>query len=871
MSAAVRLRRFFGVDIFISHSHEDAGEYAVALASRLSRRLAVYVDRYGSEPGEVISERVRRELRSATMLVVIASPASARSEAIAEEIAEFRSTGRPILVVDVADALRRCHWGSLLVGLSHLDESAAALEAARPDRAVVRSIFAAFRYVTRSRRLWRSAAAAAAVVVLAMLGTVVVTRLARKDVRTQRQAAEQQRSIATARQISNAARSAWSARDTPPDTILLLAAESLRRSFTPEAIELVAELTPLVATIEWQTPQAFPREELVVSHDGRWLFEIPAMGEGGIRVLDAATGAMIWRDDRCSVSAEDAPPMIALSCPDGIALIDPQRKAVAGHRRSIAGERSVATGTDRLAVWVDETLEIHDRRHPERPAQRIDLPGAGSGSVFISRDDRMLAVERGRELHFFDITAKPRETDKPIPLPASVYQGVLADDGSELVIVTGVVGLTESPATAVTYFRRRGGANGGMQQQWSIPLPPTGSVNAALTGGGVMIRDPEVISIRSRDADARELLRIVASGPVASSPDRVFTNENGITRAWRVPPEHDPKDMAFVLAEDGKHALLRQGRRLAVRDLATGRDLVRRELGADFQPVGDLSADGRTAAIALLPGLTGSIGSAMQIFDTRTGVVRNGAKDLITMAVAVSPDGTLAASAGIMPAGIIRVVASATGKEIDAFVAPGMTHRLSFSGDDSTLVGVDIYYALWKHDLRQKTTVVVGSVGGKRQTQPGGGGAALVALSPDGTSGIVSARGYIERWPLRADATPEWRMPLENLSSMALSGDGKELAVTTIRPNKLSIYDTATRRPLFELGLPFLAGDVTLPAGSHDPVVIGMDGLPRTIHRDGRSAALSVCRTLGRSLSPDEWKRLINEPYVDTCAELNRR
>jgi hypothetical protein len=111
-------------------------------------------------------------------------------------------------------------------------------------------------------------------------------------------------------------------------------------------------------------------------------------------------------------------------------------------------------------------------------------------------------------------------------------------------------------------------------------------------------------------------------------------------------------------------------------------------------------------------------------------------------------------------------------------------------------------------------------------------------------------------------------MPLE-ISSMALSRDGKELAVTTYKPNRLQIYDTATRQPLFDLGLPFLAGDVTLPAGSHDPVLIGMDGLPRTIYRDGHAAAISVCRTLGRSLSRDEWKRLVNEPYVDTCKELN--
>jgi hypothetical protein len=864
MSALDRVRRFFGVDVFISHSHEDAGEYAVALASRLSRRLAVYVDRYDSEPGEAISDRVRRELRSATMLVVIASPASARSMAIANEIEEFRRTGRPILVVDVAGAVRGCPWSSMVVGLSHLDESLAALAAGRPDRAVVRSILAAFRYVTRARRLWRSAAAATAIVVLAIIATVIVMRLARSDVRTQRQAADEQRSIASARQLANAARTAWTARDTPPDTVLLLAAESLRRSSTPEAIQLVAELNPLVPRLEWQTPQAFPREELSVSHDGRWLFEFPAMGEGGIRILDVATGAMIWRDDRCSVTAENAPPMIALSCPDGITLIDPRRKAVAGRMPRIAGERSVAAGTNRVAIRpTDERLEIRERGHPERPGQSIDLGSGSSGSVFISRDDKLLAVESRRELLFFDITAKPRETGKRVPLPAPVYKGVLSDDGSELVIVTGVVGLTERPASAITYFRRTKNA---MERQWSIPLA---SIDVGLTDGGVMIRDPEVISIRSRDADARELLRILSSGPFAVSHERVFTNDTGTTCAWHVPPEHDPKDMAFVLAEDGKHALLRQGRALAVRDLVTGRDLVRRELGADFLPVGDLSADGRIAAIALLPGMTGSIGSAMQIFDTHTGGVRNGSNDLITMAVAVSPDGTLAASAGIMPAGVIHVIASATGKAADTFVAPAMTHRLAFSSDNSTLVGVDVYYGFWKRDLRQKATVVVGSVGGKRQTNPGGSGAALVALSPDGASAIVSTRGYIERWPLRANAAPEWRMQTEEVSSMALSHDGKELAVTTVK-RRLIIYDTATRQPLFELGLPFIAGDVTFPADSHDPVVIGMDGLPRTIHRDGRSAALSVCRTLGRSLSHDEWKRLINEPYVDTCAELNR-
>jgi TIR domain len=870
MSLRSRLRRFFGVDVFISHSHQDAGEYAIALAARLSRRLAVYVDRYDSEPGDVLSDRVRNALRSATMLVVVASPEAATSQPIADEIAEFRKTGRSILVIDAGDALRDCRWRGEVVGLSHVSESLDALQAGRPDRNVVRSILAAFRYVTRARRLWRSAAAAAAVVVLAVIAAIVIIRLARSDVRVQREAAEEQRSIASARQITNAARSAWDSREEAPDTVLLLAAESLRRSFTPEAIQLIAELTPLVPRLEWQTAQAFPKESLVAADDGRWLFEVPAMGEPGVRVLDAGTGATIFRDERCSLTSELPPPgMIALSCPDGTALVDPQRKALAGKLPSTPGVRSVASGTNRLVIQVnDNTLELRDRRHPQQPGQTIAFSGRSFGSVALSRDDGTLAVERSGELQIFDVHGKPRAVGRPFRIPASVYQLVLSDDGSEIVLATGVVGLTQRPASALIYLRR---AQSGIEQRWTLPLGPTAIPTVGITDGGVMFGDGTVVSIRSRDADAHERLRILSSGPISSSRVRVFTNDRGSIRAWHVPRENDANETAFALSSDGKHALLRQGRILAVRDLSTGRDLVRRELGADFQPIGDLSADGGTAAIALLPGMSGHIASATQIFDTRTGTARNGPEDLITMAVAVSPDGTLVASAGVAPGGIIHVLTAAKGKEVDTFVAPGMTHRLAFSEDNATLIGIDIYYALWKRDLRQKKTVVIGSAGGKRQTQPGGGGAALVAMPPDGTFAIVATRGWVERWPLRENAAPEWRFPLEEVSSVDLARDAKELAVTTAKPSRLIVYDAATQQSRFALALPFLAADVVLPPGTRDPVVIGMDGLPHTIYREARSAALSVCRAVGRSLSPDEWKRLIHEPYVDTCAELSHR
>ena len=107
-----------GDDIFISYSRADALNYSLALANQLGgRKFLSFVDQYGTSANEKLPPLLRLKVRRSTALVLVGTRGAAASEAVRQEIEEFRQTGRPIIPIDVDGSLARASWAHLLRGL----------------------------------------------------------------------------------------------------------------------------------------------------------------------------------------------------------------------------------------------------------------------------------------------------------------------------------------------------------------------------------------------------------------------------------------------------------------------------------------------------------------------------------------------------------------------------------------------------------------------------------------------------------------------------------------------------------------------------------------------------------------------------------
>jgi WD40 repeat protein len=188
-----RLERFFfGHDIFISYGRSDASQYALALASRLTT-FACYLDQFGTEPGETLPKAVQNIVRKSTVFVLIESRGSAASKSVQEEVKLFRSTGRPVIPIDVDGTSKSRSWMRDLRGLPVACETTSCWEKGLPSDQIVTRIEQSFTYTRRSQRLRRSVLASVAFVVVSILGSVwSVASIARTAAKSQAIAAEAQ-------------------------------------------------------------------------------------------------------------------------------------------------------------------------------------------------------------------------------------------------------------------------------------------------------------------------------------------------------------------------------------------------------------------------------------------------------------------------------------------------------------------------------------------------------------------------------------------------------------------------------------------------------------------------------------------------------
>lgn len=146
-------RFFFGEDFFITYGRADAGPYAAALANHLGKAgFTCFLDQWHPVVNSTVPPDVLRVLRHASVQVLVATPAAAISTAVAEEVAVFARTGRPVVPVDVANALSSAPWADMTRGIARSVETRNALEDGRPSVVVVDRLVNTFEF---RRRTWR--------------------------------------------------------------------------------------------------------------------------------------------------------------------------------------------------------------------------------------------------------------------------------------------------------------------------------------------------------------------------------------------------------------------------------------------------------------------------------------------------------------------------------------------------------------------------------------------------------------------------------------------------------------------------------------------------------------------------------------------
>lgn len=164
---------FLGDDLFISYSRGDSTNYAPALANRLGARgFICYLDQYGTDIDDELPLKLKRKLLHSTALVLIGSRSAVNSTPVRQEIELFKTTGRPIIPIDVDGAFTQSDFYRLIRGLpistdlqpgdvpqasdaerpavEEIKEAGDRLRAAQPSDEVINRISDSFKYTKRT-------------------------------------------------------------------------------------------------------------------------------------------------------------------------------------------------------------------------------------------------------------------------------------------------------------------------------------------------------------------------------------------------------------------------------------------------------------------------------------------------------------------------------------------------------------------------------------------------------------------------------------------------------------------------------------------------------------------------------------------------
>jgi hypothetical protein len=171
-------RYIFGDDIFVSYARADGLIYAQGLASELAAAgFSCRLDLWQTDPGARLPRKIRRAVRSSSLLVVVSTAASGQSEAIGQEIGEFLRTGRNLIPIGFPGMNQTGVWHSKVTGLPWASEDPDRLEDGKPSPAVLSRIRSSFEYTRRTARLKRVAFSAGLITAIFLVGLVWLSSL----------------------------------------------------------------------------------------------------------------------------------------------------------------------------------------------------------------------------------------------------------------------------------------------------------------------------------------------------------------------------------------------------------------------------------------------------------------------------------------------------------------------------------------------------------------------------------------------------------------------------------------------------------------------------------------------------------------------
>src|SRR5690349_22427302 len=96
-----------------------------------------YVDMYETTPESSLPKKLRRALNRASLLVVVITPHAATSKHVLREVEEYTKIKRPILPVNVDDALVISRLQLSLLGAVQVVETKEAIQNAQPSAKVL--------------------------------------------------------------------------------------------------------------------------------------------------------------------------------------------------------------------------------------------------------------------------------------------------------------------------------------------------------------------------------------------------------------------------------------------------------------------------------------------------------------------------------------------------------------------------------------------------------------------------------------------------------------------------------------------------------------------------------------------------------------
>src|SRR4051794_6000664 len=100
--------RWLGFDVFVSYRRDDSSDYSEKLVAILEERgLRCFLDHRETPAGALLDTEIPQSLAKSRLLVVVLTPGCFQSAWIREEIRLFSTRPRPLICVNIENALTR--------------------------------------------------------------------------------------------------------------------------------------------------------------------------------------------------------------------------------------------------------------------------------------------------------------------------------------------------------------------------------------------------------------------------------------------------------------------------------------------------------------------------------------------------------------------------------------------------------------------------------------------------------------------------------------------------------------------------------------------------------------------------------------------